>query len=253
MPTEIMGDVGESSSVTAGEGEASAAGRPGAMSGDAIMGSVERAPLPWEEQSGRAQFTFTGTTTEYFRIWIVNVALSVLTLGVYSAWAKVRTKQYFYGHASLHGSSFEYLADPVSILKGRLVVGGFLALLFVSQYYSLALYLGLMLLLLLATPFLIVQGIRFHAHNSAFRNVRFGFTGGVGELYALFVKMGLLTIVTFGLGYPYALWRVMRFVLTNHQYGNTRFAWYGKPSQYYMIVLRMLAIQFTAVLLVGLL
>src|SRR5690606_26197648 len=59
--------------------------------------------------------------------------------------------------------------------------------------------------------------------------------------------------VTFGLGYPYALWRVMRFVLTNHQYGNTRFAWYGKPSQYYMIVLRMLAIQFTAVLLVGLL
>src|SRR5690606_41803762 len=58
----------------------------------------------------RSQFTFTGSAAEYFRIWIVNVALSVITLGIYSAWAKVRTKHYFYGHAHLHGSSFEYLA-----------------------------------------------------------------------------------------------------------------------------------------------
>ena len=43
-------------------------------------------------------FSFTGTSAEYFRIWIVNVALTILTLGVYSAWAKVRTEQYFYGH-----------------------------------------------------------------------------------------------------------------------------------------------------------
>ncbi|MCS6766168.1 MAG: DUF898 domain-containing protein, partial [Candidatus Protistobacter heckmanni] len=32
---------------------------------------------------------FTGSGAEYFRIWIVNLSLSVLTLGIYSAWAKV--------------------------------------------------------------------------------------------------------------------------------------------------------------------
>ena len=40
---------------------------------------------------------FSGDGGEYFRIWIVNLALSVVTLGIYSAWAKVRRLRYFYG------------------------------------------------------------------------------------------------------------------------------------------------------------
>ena len=39
-------------------------------------------------------FRFTGTGGEYFRIWIVNVMLSVVTFGIYSAWAKARRLQY---------------------------------------------------------------------------------------------------------------------------------------------------------------
>ncbi len=34
--------------------------------------------------------SFTGTAGDYFRIWIANIALTLLTLGIYSAWAKVR-------------------------------------------------------------------------------------------------------------------------------------------------------------------
>ena len=66
-------------------------------------------------------FEFTGKGPEFFRIWIVNTLLSILTLGIYSAWAKVRTNQYFYGNTKLDDSSFQYLADPIKILKGRLV------------------------------------------------------------------------------------------------------------------------------------
>jgi uncharacterized membrane protein YjgN (DUF898 family) len=69
-------------------------------------------------------FRFSGSGSEYFRIWIVNVVLSIVTLGIYSAWAKVRRKQYFYGSTRIQGASFEYLADPVKILKGRLIVVG---------------------------------------------------------------------------------------------------------------------------------
>ena len=36
---------------------------------------------------------FTGSGGEYFRIWAVNRTLTVLTLGLYSAWAKVRRLQ----------------------------------------------------------------------------------------------------------------------------------------------------------------
>ena len=35
---------------------------------------------------------FTGSGSEYFKIWIVNVLLTIITLGMYYPWAKVRNR-----------------------------------------------------------------------------------------------------------------------------------------------------------------
>ena len=78
--------------------------------------------MNWEDQAGlqdnpvapdsnvprNLKFEFTGSGSEYFRIWIVNTLLTVVTLGIYSAWAKVRRLRYFYGSTQLAGSTFEY-------------------------------------------------------------------------------------------------------------------------------------------------
>ncbi|HJU25199.1 MAG TPA: DUF898 family protein, partial [Rhodanobacteraceae bacterium] len=61
-------------------------------------------------------FQFRGNAGEYFRIWIVNFALGIITLGIYSAWASVRTRRYFYANTWLAGSPFEYSAKPLPIL-----------------------------------------------------------------------------------------------------------------------------------------
>ena len=37
---------------------------------------------------------FSGSAREYFGIWIVNLILTIITLGIYSAWAKVRRQIY---------------------------------------------------------------------------------------------------------------------------------------------------------------
>src|SRR3981189_3861669 len=73
------------------------------------------------EGEQRYPVEFTGSTGQYFRIWIVNLALTVLTLGLYSAWAKVRKRRYFYTHTRIDGESFEYRGRPIAILKGRLI------------------------------------------------------------------------------------------------------------------------------------
>ncbi|MGB0697285.1 MAG: DUF898 family protein [Rhodospirillaceae bacterium] len=67
---------------------------------------------------------FTGTGEEYFRIWIVNTLLTLATLGIYSAWAKVRRLRYFYGNTYIERFGFDYHARPIDILKGRLIVVG---------------------------------------------------------------------------------------------------------------------------------
>ena len=51
----------------------------------------------------------------------VNLALSIVTLGIYSAWASVRTRRYFYANTRVAGSPFEYSAKPLPILRGRIL------------------------------------------------------------------------------------------------------------------------------------
>src|SRR2546421_6112345 len=69
----------------------------------------------------QVQPEFTGTAAEYFRIWIVNLFFTLATLGIYSAWAKVRKRRYFYGSTRLDGDSFDYFASPKAILNGRII------------------------------------------------------------------------------------------------------------------------------------
>src|SRR5437867_5664384 len=85
--------------------------------------------LPAEE---RYPVEFTASASEYFRIWIVNLGLTIVTLGIYSAWAKVRKRRYLYCHTLIGGEGFEYRAKPWPILKGRLIALGFLIAVFAA-------------------------------------------------------------------------------------------------------------------------
>ena len=79
-----------------------------------VSDETEESPEPVSEKPDapprEIPFEFHGDGQQYFKIWIVNLVLSILTLGIYSAWAKVRRKQYFYGNTKLDGVSFQYTA-----------------------------------------------------------------------------------------------------------------------------------------------
>jgi len=79
-------------------------------------------PVSGDPRAESHSFAFTGSGGEYFRIWIVNLFLSIITVGIYSAWAKVRRERYFHSNLVLDKSTFAYHGNPVAILKGRLVV-----------------------------------------------------------------------------------------------------------------------------------
>src|SRR5450830_209088 len=93
-------------------------------------------------------FSFSGRGSEYFRIWIINLLLSIVTLGIYSAWAKVRRLHYFYNNTSVAGTSFEYHGNPIAILKGRIIA---VVLLFGYQFaFQLNPLIGVLTLVLFA-------------------------------------------------------------------------------------------------------
>ena len=121
--------------------------------------------------------TFTGRGDEYFRIWIVNLFLTVLTLGIYSAWAKVRKTKYFWQNSRLDGAVFDFHGNPVAILKGRILALVLLVAYTWSFEFSLAAGLVTIAVLLAAGPWLFVKAQQFKFGNTSFRGLRFGYRG----------------------------------------------------------------------------
>jgi uncharacterized membrane protein YjgN (DUF898 family) len=191
-------------------------------------------------------FEFTGSSGEYFRIWIVNVFLSVITFGIYSAWAKVRTRQYFYANTRLDGHPFEYLGNPIAILKGNIVVGIGAFAYSIAQRFSPYLTIGIAAVFGLVMPYLIYQSLRFMASNSSYRNIRFRFHGKLGASYVEYFLFPLLIFVTGGLIYPYIQFRQHSYLLNNAAYGTSRNVYRGTSNHYYGVYVRVFLISLAA-------
>jgi uncharacterized membrane protein YjgN (DUF898 family) len=129
---------------------------------------------------------FNGRGSEYFKIWIVNLLLTIVTVGIYSAWAKVRRLQYFYRNTEIAGSSFDFHGNPVRILIGRII-----ALVLYAAYYfaqrqqSLVMFAIVAVLSLLIMPWLLRNSLRFRLYNTSWRGTRFHFRGSLGRIYGI--------------------------------------------------------------------
>jgi len=209
---------------------------------------------------------FTASGAEYFRIWIVNLALTVVTLGLYSAWAKVRRMKYFYQNTQLAGAAFNYHGDPKAILKGR-----FIALMLLSAWnvapLDRAWGMAVWIALAAVWPWIMVRSLRFKRHNSSYRNVRFRFDGKAREVYlpfglllgALFVvavafqygishRSAAQTVLGFGAGLllvgiaPHFHFVMQQFAATHTLFGQTRARFKAGAWDYYKVYLLLAGI-----------
>lgn len=185
----------------------------------------------------REAFTFTGNGNEFFKIWIVNIFLTIITLGIYSAWAKVRTNKYFYGNTWLDNAAFEYLADPIQILKGRLVAVVLFIIYIGAEQFNPAIAAGLFLAFILVLPFFVMMSLRFRMRNTAYRNIRFGFDGTFWDAVKAYTLMFFLMPFTLGLLLPYMLFLQTRYMVGNTRYGTDLFSFNVSSRAYYRIYL----------------
>lgn len=191
---------------------------------------------------------FVGRAGEFFGIWIVNILLSLVTVGIYSAWAKVRTRQYFYGNTRLGGAAFDYLARPTQILKGRLIAVAVLIVYSVVSETVPVTEPWLTLSLLLFLPWVITRALAFNARMTAHRGLRFNFHGNYwGALFG-YLLLPALGVASLGLLLPVGAWFRANYIVSNSVYGVTRFsqeqsllAFYGAYARGALLLLVLLA------------
>ena len=197
---------------------------------DAALPAAEAADLG---TPAPLRFGFSGSGAEYFRIWIVNLLLSVATLGIYSAWAKTRRLQYFYRNTQLAGASFDFRGDPKAILRGRLLAVVLLAAYHYAFGFSAMAGAITVAVLVAGLPFMMRSALRFRLSNTWYRGLPFGFAGGTGAAYrvyalpiATFILPGALialmpdTPIVRAIFLLYLGWPLMHGAMKVYQHGN---------------------------------
>lgn len=176
---------------------------------------------------------FHGKSREYFSIWITNTLLTLLTLGVYSAWATVRSKRYFYANTEIDGHRFQYHGKAVPILIGRIIAVAAVALLiFLGQLapYANLLYLGFFIVI---GPILICRSASFNRRMVSYRQVRFSFKGRYFKAMLLFCIYPVLTFFTAYLALPFVLRAQDKFLFEHTSFGDSQFSSDLKIGDYY--------------------
>lgn len=154
------------------------------------------------DQGSRFTFVrFTASGSEYFRIWAVNLLLTVVTLGFYTPFAKARRLRYFYANTVIDGQPLAFHGNPWTMLRGYLVVLAVLAVnAIASQLWPTAVFVSLPLAILL-WPALWRASLLFRLGNTSWRGLRCRFEGGFWQAYAWLPSVLVaLVLVAVGIG-----------------------------------------------------
>ena len=224
-------------------------------------------------------FRFTGTTGGFFSIWIVNLFLTIITLGIYSPWAKVRKKRYFYGHTWVADANFEYHGNPIAILKGRIIAVAAFASYSAVGHFMPQVAAVMALLLFAAAPWFIARSMAFNAFNSSYRNIRFRFHATYMDVLkaiwpialvlvfsiflpeidpsgkvappTLFWVIVVLQLLAMFAAYPYAIGALKKLHVNHSQYGAAPFSIDVGIGAFYKIYLLAMLLGFGAVVVAG--
>ncbi len=188
------------------------------------------------------KFEFRGKGMEYFKIWIVNILLTILTLGIYSAWATVRNNRYFCSNLYLDNINFRYLAEPLAILKGRLIAMAAFAVFAITSQVAPMIYLAMSIALIFAIPYFLNQSLAFERRMTAYNNIQFRFKASYGEAFMAVIIWPILGLITLGILYPMAFLKINQYVVKNSAYGTSNFDFKATYGDYGIIFLTMIGV-----------
>jgi len=185
------------------------------------------------------RLSFHGAGGSLFGIHIVNVFLTIITLGVYYFWAKVRVRSYLLSQTEFAGDRFAYHGTGKELLfgflKAVLLIGIPFALLrlgidFVARGPVVRAVGGLLSYIALLTflAFATVGARRYRLSRTSWRGVRFSFRGQLLEFLKLFLGGSLLTTITLGLYYPFFDTRRHGFLVSHSYFGSEKFSFDGR-------------------------
>jgi uncharacterized membrane protein YjgN (DUF898 family) len=194
------------------------------------------APL---KEGAAARFSFQGKGSELFGIYLVNLFLSLITLGIYYFWGKVRVRNYLFSRTEFWEERFVYHGTGKELLLGFLKA---LVVFFVPLYAlnaapaflqagpgGQAAATGLTYgIVMVFVPLAMVGARRYRFSRTSWRGIRFSFRGEAWEFIKIFGLGSILSTLTLGLYFPFFDARRYAFMVSQSYFGSQRFGFDGR-------------------------
>lgn len=242
-----------------------------------------------DQERRELRIAFSASGSEYFRIWIVNLLLIVVTLGFYLPFAKARRLRYFYANTAIDGQPLAFHGDPWKMLRGYVLMLVLFGAYAVSGQLSGWTPLLAFLVLAGLWPLLWRSSLRFRLGNTSWRGLRFGFAGTVADAYKAMLPLfvpGLIFVAAtawalngvarddeaavaaayagvglwLGVGalltlllLPYAFWLIKRYQHGGYRYANQAARFEAGAGSFYLLGLKTIGVGLLAAFGFGLL
>lgn len=191
---------------------------------------------------------FHGDGGSLFVIHLKNLLLTIITLGIYSFWAKTEVRKYLYGQVAFDGDRFQYHGTGGELLKGWAKAAGIYFVIAIgSQIIGATLGVGIgssggaivAALLLMAAilfgliPLALLGTRRYRLSRSSWRGIRFSFRGKFSEIAGLYAPGIVLTILTLGLYFPVFEMNMRTYLVKESRFGSAPFRFTGNAGDIY--------------------
>lgn len=178
-------------------------------------------------------FEFTGRRGPFFKLLLINLFLTIITLGIYRFWAKTNVRRFIWLNIRFMGDPLEYTGKGSELLLGFLIV---LAVLFplgliyegiqsLTPPEATTLHIGLEALYYIIIFALIQIGFyrawRYRMSRTAWRGIRLGLDGSTWTFLKLSLGWSVLTVLTLGIAYPWMAIELWRYQIMHTRIGKT--------------------------------
>lgn len=216
------------------------------------METIEIIDEPQNNVASVVAFNYHGKPIDFFKIFIVNLFLLIITLGFYYPWAKAKILHFNYGETEMKGSRFTFHGTGKEmfsgLIKAIILFGTWYGLFQLSTHYlvayaeqtgilwpMIAATLVFYMLLGVLIPLAIVGSVKYRASRSSWRGIHFQYTGTLKSMYDIFFKGMVLSIITSGIYFPWMLANIYKEIASNLKWGNIRFDFTGEGGKIFVI------------------
>jgi uncharacterized membrane protein YjgN (DUF898 family) len=194
----------------------------------------------------RQALHYDGRVGQLYGIFVINLLLTIITIGIYRFWAITRWRRYFWSHMAFQGERFEYTGRGLELFLGFLMAIGILIGLGIATAILVAV-LRLIHPVLAVVPIVAVyvsililafaarfSAQRYRLSRTLWRGIRGGMTGsalayGVRSLlYTLLLPFTLFQLV------PWMQIRLAEQRINASRLGSAAFSFQGRARSVYL-------------------